>query len=186
MATHRIQHDRGGIFFCTFTCYRWLPLIEHTDSYDRVYSWMEMAREQHFRVLSFVIMPNHFHGVFHVPEGVSVNKLLANGKRFLAYDIISRLKAKDDQETLGMLQAAVRPGDAVRGQKHRVFRTSSDIRECLSRNMVQQKVDYIHANPVSKNWTLAGSPADYPHSSAGFYERGEPHGDWLTHYHEVW
>ena len=39
--------------------------------------------------------------------------------------------------------------------------------------MIQQKLDYIHTNPVKGKWMLADNYLDYPHSSAGFYERGD-------------
>ena len=39
--------------------------------------------------------------------------------------------------------------------------------------MVEQKLDYIHHNPVKGKWALVEDFALYPHSSAGFYELGE-------------
>jgi hypothetical protein len=35
-----------------------------------------------------------------------------------------------------------------------------------------QKMEYIHQNPVAKDWKLAKHRADYPYSSAGFYDYG--------------
>ncbi len=92
---------------------------------------------------------------------------------FLAYDIRQRLIAQGDHGILDHLRGEVRPSDAARGQQHRIFRTSSDIRECFDEKMLIQKLDYIHNNPVKGKWALAGNALDYPHSSAGFYERGD-------------
>jgi hypothetical protein len=36
--------------------------------------------------------------------------------------------------------------------------------------MVEDKLEYIHANPCSGKWRLAVSASGYAHSSAGFYE----------------
>ena len=33
-----------------------------------------------------------------------------------------------------------------------------------------QKLNYIHNNPLAKNWQLVSDPCDYKYSSAGFYE----------------
>ena len=109
----------------------------------------------------------------HAAEGLSINALLANAKRFLAYEIRDRLIKQGDMVLLEMLKAAVRPSDAARGQEYRVFMPSSDIRECFDEAMIQQKLDYIHTNPVKGKWMLADNYLDYPHSSAGFYERGD-------------
>ncbi|MBI5856471.1 MAG: hypothetical protein HZB42_02375 [Sphingobacteriales bacterium] len=37
-----IPYNRG-LFFITFTCHKWLPLIEQTNSYDLVYNWFSQA-----------------------------------------------------------------------------------------------------------------------------------------------
>lgn len=134
---------------------------------------MHIARGKGFRILGFVIMPNHVHLLLFAPAGPSINALLANAKRFLAYDIIARLKGQGEHELLGRLKAAVRPSDVKRGQEHRAFTTSSDIRECFDEAMVRQKLEYMHANPVSGKWSLVQNALDYPHSSMGFYERGD-------------
>lgn len=173
MSVRKLQRTDGAVFFCTFTCWAWLPLIERAQAYDRVYNWMHIARGKGFRILGYVIMPNHVHLLLFAPAGPSINALLANAKRFLAYDIIERLKDEGEQEVLIQLKAAVRPGDVKRGQEHRVFATSSDIRECFDEAMIGQKLEYMHANPVSGKWALVENALDYPHSSMAFYERGD-------------
>ena len=35
------------------------------------------------------------------------------------------------------------------------------------------KMDYMHSNPVVKNWSLVKEPGDYVHSSAGYYLTGK-------------
>ena len=60
-----------------------------------------------------------------------------------------------------------------RGKQHEVFQTSFDMKLCRTYKFVQQKLDYIHANPVSKKWMLANNAIEYVHSSAKFYETGE-------------
>lgn len=173
MSVRTNQRTDGAVFFCTFTCWDWLPLIERSGAYDHVYNWMHIARSKGFRILGHVIMPNHVHLLIFAPAGPSINALLANAKRFLAYDIRQRLIAQGDHRLLDRLHGAVRPSDAARGQQHRIFRTSSDIRECFDEKMLRQKLDYIHQNPVKGKWALAENALDYAHSSAGFYERGD-------------
>ncbi len=187
MGVRTLQRTDGAVFFCTFTCWSWLPLIERTKAYDRIYNWMHIATGKGFSILGYVIMPNHVHLLIHAPEGASINALLANAKRFLAYDMLDRLHASGDQDLLTQLQAGLRPGDAQRGQRHRVFATSSDIRECLDEPMLIQKLEYMHGNPVSDAWNLAENALDYPHSSAAFYAHGPGHPcpAPIVHYHMI-
>jgi hypothetical protein len=37
---------------------------------------------------------------------------------------------------------------------------------------LQQKLEYTHQNPISKGWMLVEDRADYPYSSAGYYDYG--------------
>jgi len=56
-----------GLFFITFTCYKWFPLIEQTNGYDLVYGWFDYVKKQNHGIAGYVIMPNHVHA-FSCPE----------------------------------------------------------------------------------------------------------------------
>ena len=73
------------IFFITFTCYKWLPLIEKTDSYDHVYKWADHLKTKGHRIIGFVIMPYHVHALidFTATEQ-TINTIAGNGKRFMS------------------------------------------------------------------------------------------------------
>lgn len=54
---------------------------------------------------------------------------------------------------------------------------------CLtSREMLEQKLEYIHLNPLAEKWNLAKRPEEYPWSSAQFYETGQDTFGFLMHY----
>ena len=42
-----------------------------------------------------------------------------------------------------------------------------------SRQVMLQKLNYIHLNPLAAHWNLVNNPCDYYYSSASFYENGE-------------
>jgi len=48
--------------------------------------------------------------------------------------------------------------------------------------VMQQKIDYIHNNPLQDKWQLVQYPEDYKYSSARFYETGVDEFDLLTHH----
>ena len=103
----------------------------------------------------------------------------------MAYEIIDRLVGQNNHRTLNYLKRAVNSNEMTKGQKHRVFETSSDIKWCFSRRMLEQKLDYIHHNPVKGKWSLVKDYAFYPHSSAAFYERGQESQVPITHYADL-
>ena len=80
--------------------------------------------------------------------------------------------AEKQQETgiLQILKAADTAREKKKGQLHKVFKDSFDTKPIFSDKFFNQKLDYIHYNPVSGKWNLAKDFVAYEHSSASFYE----------------
>ncbi len=50
--------------------------------------------------------------------------------------------------------------------------------------MLEQKLDYLHNNPLQNHWNLALTPEEYHYSSAGFYFNGNLRFPFLSHYRD--
>ena len=86
MSIHTPVRQRG-VYFITFTCFNWFPLIEVTNGYDLVYNFFDVLKENGNDVLGFVIMPNHVHLLLHYTNTKpSLNTIIGNGKRFIGYE----------------------------------------------------------------------------------------------------
>lgn len=162
----------AALWFITFTCYEWKPLIEITSSYDLVYKWFQYLKEKEIAdIICFVVMPNHIHVILLLRQTEkSLNTIVANGKRFMAYEIIKRLTEKEEAIILSELESAVSERERNKGQKHKVFQDSFDGKDIQTEKFLFQKMDYIHRNPVSGKWSLVKDFTTYEHSSASFYE----------------
>jgi putative transposase len=169
----RINHsDESHLYFITFTCYEWLPLFNLTNSYDLVYKWFNyLKQEQQVSVTGFVVMPNHMHCMLFFPQkGFDLNNIIGNAKRFIAYEIIERLKVQGHFDILNKLTMGVSANERKKGQLHKVFQDSFDAKAIESKRFLLQKLNYIHLNPVKGNYKLAEDWRAYEHSSASFYE----------------
>jgi hypothetical protein len=82
------------------------------------------------------------------PKELSLNKVIGNGKRFMAYDIVDRLKALDQNEILKILNSNVKTSDHQRGKIHEVFEPSFDWKECWTEEFMVQKLDCMHAQSM--------------------------------------
>lgn len=119
-------------------------------------------------------MPNHVHALIAFKNtGLSINSIIGNTKRFLAYEIVKRLQHNNETELLAVLAAAVTPVDKKRGQLHEIFEPSFDCKECNSDMFINQKLHHMHNNPCVGKWNLSVNPAAYAHSSALYYATGE-------------
>ena len=103
-------------------------------------------------------------------QNFNLNTILANGKRFIAYQIVNRLEAAENKELLFHLESLVTLREKKKGQIHKVFKDSFDAKPVFSQKFLIQKLNYIHHNPVTGKWMLAKNFIEYEHSSASFYE----------------
>src|SRR6266536_6038068 len=102
----RLKHSSTYCtYYCTFTNYNWIDLFNITNGYDLVYKWFNHLKEIELAdIIVFVIMPNHLHAILHFKkEEFSLNKIIANGKRFMAYEIVERLEKQNDRALLKVL-----------------------------------------------------------------------------------
>lgn len=171
------MHDTfDQTWFVTFTCFKWISLFEISNSYDLIYSWLRLIREDRAEVLAFVIMPNHVHLLLQLrSHEVNLNIMLSNAKRFMAYELVKRLEEKGQHDLLQILSKGCSIREAAKGQLHKVFEPSFDAKPVYTEDFLLQKLNYIHHNPVKGKWNLSSDYVDYQHSSAAFYETGARH-----------
>ncbi len=163
-----------GMFFISFTCYQWLPLIDKVAGHDIIYTWFDHLKIKGHYINGYVIMPNHVHVLASFVQTVqTINTIIGNGKRFMAYEIINRLEQNIEPELLEYLRSHVEAKRKQHKKLHQVWELSFDWKECRGNEFINQKLDYIHNNPCAKKWNLCNSPVEYLHSSAQYYITGE-------------
>jgi len=174
MPVKRKITEQDGVFFITITCHQWLPLIEMTNGYDIVYNWFDHLKGKGHYINGYVIMPNHLHVLIAFRNtGQSINTIVGNGKRFMAYEIIKRLEKQNESDLLYRLNLSVEAKDRERNKKHEIWEDSFDWKECRTHKFMKQKLDYMHDNPCRGKWNLVSDVTEYAHSSAKFYLCGE-------------
>ncbi|MCF3108229.1 hypothetical protein LL912_05515 [Niabella sp. CC-SYL272] len=62
-----------GVYFITFTCYRWMRLIAIADAYDMIYKWFDHLKCKGHYICGYVIMPNHVHALIAFREYRSID-----------------------------------------------------------------------------------------------------------------
>ena len=103
----------------------------------------------------------------------------------MAYSIVTGLKRAGKVDILRILEGGVEKAELLKKKRHQVFRLSFDARMCYSEKMIEQKLDYIHYNPVRGKWNLVDDFTKYLHSSARFYELGIQPDFEMTHYKDL-
>ena len=144
MSVKTSQDNDHTVFFCAFTCFNWINLFEITSFYTEIYKWFDILVQKGCRIVAFVIMPNHCHFIVFIPPNQNISKLVANGKRFMAYDIVKKLKELKKYKLLNELEYSVDPNEKKIGKKHNMFQPSFDAKPIYSEKfMLQNWIIYI-------------------------------------------
>ena len=173
MPVKRTIPYNSGMFFVTFTCHQWLSLIDKINGYNIIYQWFDHLKSKGHFINGYVIMPNHLHVLISfINTTQSINTIIGNGKRFMAYEIINRLKTNNETALLKQLAGSVETARKENKKLHEVWEISFDWKDCRSNEFVWQKLNYMHNNPCTGKWQLAVNAIEYTHSSAKFYLTG--------------
>lgn len=133
----------GGLRFITFSCQGRLPLLSNPRIADVFAGALSFARAKHgFRLIAWVIMPEHVHMIVVPPESAAFGPILAGIKLRVAKQVIARWTA-NRARILARLDVG---GGSLRfWQKGGGFdRNIRDIAELC------REIRYTHRNPVER------------------------------------
>lgn len=122
---------------------------------------------------AFVIMSNHIHLIWQPLLGFSPPDIQASFMKYTAHQF-KRSLAKNNIEALVIYKVNKYNKD------YQFWKREPLGIELISPAVFQQKLNYIHNNPVKAG--LCINPEDYQYSSARFYYDGTDDFDMLTHY----
>ncbi|WP_231491052.1 transposase [Pedobacter sp. Leaf170] len=153
----------GQIYFWTSTIKDWSCVLTD-DIYKLIIlnSLKELIARRTIKIYGYVIMPNHIHIIWEMLQMNGKEMPHASFTKFTSHKIIEDLKFRN----LILLQKfIVKESD----RNFRLWQRDSLAILIDSRDMLEQKLDYIHKNPLQERWNLAQIPEDYLWSSAKFY-----------------
>ncbi|MBX2934797.1 MAG: transposase [Ferruginibacter sp.] len=172
-----IQHHTE---FFTATNLNWLPVLnKEIHKQILIEAIQHRVHNQQLVVNAFVIMPNHFHAIWKISDGVNKADFQRDFMKFTARSILKFMFMNNDP-MLSLLQ--VKAAD----RKQQVWERNSLSIELYTEQVFLQKLDYIHNNPLQPKWNLCLHPEDYYYSSVLFYETGGMEGSFnmLTHFRD--
>ena len=110
-------------------------------------------------------MPNHFHAIWQLHDGLKPSDFQRDLLKFTARSILKFMKMHDDPILSSLI---VNDSD----REYQVWERDSLSVELYSEPFFIEKFNYVHENPIREKWNLSSSPELYKYSSASFYETG--------------
>ncbi len=158
----RYRADEHVPYFCTITVLDWLPVFIDRTYIDAVIDSLKYCRDhKNLAVFAFVVMPNHVHLV--AGTDGDLHSIMRDFKRFTSRTIHDRLKAEGRVSLLKWLSEATESARRTRGDLG-LWQSGFHPQAIYSRKVFDQKVRYIHENPVRKGLVLQAE--DWWYSSA--------------------
>jgi len=159
--------------FITMTLVEWIDLFNREKYKEIIIDNLKFCAENKGLIIhAYVIMSNHIHMIVRTESDHKLSQVIRDFKRYTAKVIYETLK-KDKHESRKnwMLWILESQGEKSSSNEHmKVWRHENHPVPLDSGNMLEQRIDYIHLNPVRAG--ICGAPEYYIYSSASAY-RGE-------------
>ena len=159
---YRIEETQRP-YFLTCTIVGWLPVFSNPRCVEAIFdSWRFQQTERQLLILGYVIMENHLHLIAAAPE---LSKLLQQFKSYTAKKIIEALQASAANVFLDQLR--YRKAKTREDSVYQVWQEGNHPQEIQNDEMMWQKLEYIHNNPLKRGYV--DNPLHWRYSSARNY-----------------
>jgi putative transposase len=155
------HYGQGDLHFITFCCYHRRRYLQSVRARNLFVKMLEQARGKFdFKLIGYVIMPEHVHLLISEPQNGSVSRVLQVLKQRVSRAMRGR-KRRGNGTQLRLDFGSALPEERRFWQRRFYdFNVWSDAKR-------KEKLHYMHANPVKER--LVEHPKDWPWSSFGFY-----------------
>ncbi len=168
--------ELNEIYFYTVAILDWIPLLkEEKFKLIVLNSLIHLIEKKKIVVYGFVIMPNHIHIIWQSLEKNGKEMPYASFMKFTGHAFLEELRETNDP-------LLTRFKVTRNSRDHQFWQRNGLPIVMYNRKILEQKLDYIHFNPLQEHWKLVSYPNDYYFSSCSFYEQQDKRFSWLTHY----
>ena len=152
--------------FMTLTVQGWLPVFTRSESVNILLDSFRFLMNEGLNIQAWVVLENHLHLV---AQSSQLDKDIARFKSFTAHQLLAYLQQQKATTLLNQLQQLKL---AHKNDRQFQFWQEGVHPEWVSSlDMMRQKIDYIHQNPVKRGYVDLAEHWRY--SSARDYSGGE-------------
>jgi putative transposase len=156
-------YDDAYPHFLTCTVVGWLPVFTRPDAAEIVFnSWRFLADAGRLKIFGYVILENHLHLI---ASSTALSDQIAAFKSFTARQILDHLRSRGEEAILDQLRWFREKHKTDRWQQF--WQEGSHPQQINGDEMMLQKLEYIHNNPVRRGYVSL--PEHWRYSSASNY-----------------
>ncbi len=163
-------HNPEGVYFVSFAVVEWLDVFTRNEYKNiLIESLHHCQKEKGMEIFAWCIMTSHIHLIFRSAKQQKPELILRDFKRFTSKVIVKSIidNPKESRKEF-LLEQFLKAGEKSSNvSKYQFWRHDNKPIELWSNKVIDEKINYIHNNPVEEG--LVFRPEDYVYSSAKDY-----------------
>lgn len=165
-------HDQKGLYYLTLTVEGWVDVFSRVEYRDIIIDSLKYCQENKGLVVyAFVIMTNHIHLIARAEGEQTLSEVLRDFKKHTSKTILKQIQTPKESRREWMLylfKYFAKKGQ--RNREHKFWNHDNHPIVLWSPRVINQKLAYIHLNPVRAK--IVKEPQHYIYSSASNYVDG--------------
>jgi putative transposase len=158
-------YGKADLHFITFSCYRRLPLLKTARARNIFVRELGKVRDElGFRLIGYVVMPEHVHLLISEPKQGTPSSALHK----LKLPVSRKMRKRRRHRSAAQLRLPLEEGTE---QPRAFWQARFYDFNVYSRGKMKEKLNYMHANPVIRK--LVKHPSEWAWSSWSFYAKDE-------------
>ncbi len=160
--------NQSACYFLTLLVVDWVDVFTRQRYRDIIIDSLKFCRQNKgLEIYAFVIMSNHMHLVVRSSNGC-LSDTIRDFKSYTAKKILNSIESEKESRRNWLLRhfksAALKH---KRNAEYQLWTHENHAKELFSNHFIDQKINYIHQNPVKAGIVLR--PEEYLYSSAPFF-----------------
>lgn len=157
------KQNKNQIHFLTLTTIEWLDIFTKAGYFKILADSLKFCcKNKGLIIYEYVFMTNHIHLILQAKEGFSLDEIIRDFKRHTTKEIAKTLREDRRKYILRIINTSLSKNSE---DSHQIWQSGNYPEIIETENFFDQKIDYIHNNPVSKEYVE--KPEDWFYSSAG-------------------
>lgn len=155
-----------GIYFLTTTVVDWIDVFTRKELAEIVIDSLKYCQKEKGLILyAWCLMPSHLHLIASADENKNLSDIMRDFKKFTSKSIVAAIKEINESRREWLLDKFGFAGRTnFKNKEYKFWQDGFYPIELDTTSFMQQKLDYLHNNPVAAG--IVYEPEHYVYSSA--------------------
>jgi REP element-mobilizing transposase RayT len=163
---YKIRNNERA-YFITITIVGWIDVFTRLEQKENLVNSLRYCQnKKSLEIFGWCLMPSHLHMICRSGnQEIPLSSIIRDFKKFTSKAIIKTIIEKPESRRDWMLEYFANECKHLkREQKYKVWQDGYHAKEIIKQPFFEEKLDYIHHNPVKEN--IVEFPENYLYSSA--------------------